>query len=193
MDNGFGLSAEEIEKLAMELVKHLRLNLTDTKNRKEWSERNFTALRSFTSIGQSIQCFPSPASDGKERIPEFLWDYIAYVQGKGILIAVESEYDNGYTESILGDFDKLLYVRSPIKLMICRVDEERVKSSDVCKRIFDYMNDCCSEFSPGEIFIIYCRKWSNADGSNGDIVYQLQVSGEPMHRGIGSERFKVVS
>jgi hypothetical protein len=191
MDKGFGLSAKEIEKLGMELVKHLRISLTDTTDRKEWSKRNFTALRSFTPIGHEIQCFPSPASDGKERKAEFLWDFIAYVQRKGILIAVESEWENGHIESIQGDFDKLLYVRSPIKLMICRVDENKVKSSVVCERIFKYMNDCCSEFSPGEMFILYCRKWSNADGSNGDIVYKLQVCGEPMHQGITTERFSL--
>jgi len=129
---------------------------------------------------------------GTDRKAEFLWDFIAYVQGRGILIAAESEFDNRNIASILGDFDKLLYVRSPIKLMICRVDEDNVHASVICEKAFAYMNECCSEFSPGELFIIYCRKWTNADGSNGDIVYQLQVNGEPMHRGITTERFERV-
>ena len=47
---------------------------------------------------------------------QFLWDFIAYQPGQGILLAAESEHDNKKRE-MAQDFEKLLYVRSPVKLI----------------------------------------------------------------------------
>jgi hypothetical protein len=188
MGNGLGLTAEKIRAIASDLVDHLRVELTDTSDRRGWTDKNIYALQSFNPEGFALECSPWSASDGSDARGEFLWDFTSNVKGTGLLIAVESEWRNEIDE-IRRDFKKLLYVRSPIKLMICRVDEKKVFGACICDELFKCMKDECSEFVPGELFIIYCRKWSNDDGSNGDIVFQLQIEGEPVHRCITAETF----
>jgi hypothetical protein len=193
MTNGFGLSASEINVLGTRLIDHLKLKLNSTENRKQWTKGNFDAIRTFDS-GQFItECFPSAkGSPGDAYRPQFLWDFIAYVQGAGILIAAESEWENKSTPEIMHDFEKLLYVRSPIKLMMCRVEEGKKAATELCDELFDYMQRTCTDFSPGELFIIYCLRERNLDGSSGDAAFTLQVDGEPVFRNFGNRKFELV-
>jgi hypothetical protein len=181
----FPRSAEEIRSLALRLVQHLRRELTDTRGRLEWTTRNLTALHSFPNEGYEVQHFPPPGSSNQKGA--FLWDYIAYQQGSGILIAAETEFDSK-AHKLKEDFDKLLYVRSPIKLFMFWLSKDEGTFEKVVAELAEYMASC-SEYSPGEIFVLYCRTWANADGSTGDFASWLQIAGEPCPRDATPKRF----
>jgi len=81
-----------------------------------WTCQNISLLEEFfRKLG--LACFFSGSPDG----PEFLWDFVGYIKERGILVAAESEFSAKH-DDIAYDFDKLLYGRSPLKLMICRID-----------------------------------------------------------------------
>lgn len=171
----FPRTAEANRELAFRLVQHLRSELSDTRGRLEWTTRNIAALHSFPSDGYDLQHFPPLGSSNQKGA--FLWDYVAYQQGSGILIAAETEYDSK-PHKLKEDFDKLLYVRSPIKLFLFWLNKHEDTYEQVVTDLAEYM-DSCSEYSPGEVFILYCRTWSNDDGSSGDFASWLQIAGEP--------------
>lgn len=194
MDEGLNLSAKEIASIGSDLIDHLRVELRDTAGRMDWTKRNLDALRAFKPKRFKVVCSPSGGTadevDGSRG--EFLTlDFIADVEHKGILIAAESEWHNTPARRIVEDFEKLIYIRSPIKVMLCRVNNT-VSSGDVIRSIFDSMKTICAEFSPGELYIVYCRKWSNGDSTNGDEVFCLQVGGEPANGSIKSKAFERV-
>ena len=72
-------------------------------------------------------------------------------------------------------FEKLLYVRSPLKLMICRASH----SSDAEKQA-NYIRDCVQEFmqntctwyTPGEVYLLYCVYWSGKNGDTRDYAFR---------------------
>jgi hypothetical protein len=177
--NGFSYSAEQIRALGQRLISHLTKTLENTKERSDWSDMMFDTLRAFRVPDVNLVCYPS-ARDEEEKRPEFLLDFIAYVQGKGILIAAESEWENGNL-GLRHDFEKLLYVRAPIKLFLCRIDGAKTRAEELINGLYVYMRQCCSEFSPGELYIVYCVKWKGPDGLRGDVVYEIQITGEPSH------------
>jgi len=181
----FPRTAEEIKALAFRLVQHLRRELSDTHGRLEWTTRNLAALHSFPSDGYEIQHFPSPGRSNQKGA--FLWDYIAYQQGSGILIAAETEYDSN-AHKLKEDFDKLLYVRSPVKLFMFWLSKNEDTFEKVVAELAEYMTSC-SEYSPGEIFILYCRTWTNTDGSTGDFASWLQIPGEPFLQDATAKQF----
>jgi hypothetical protein len=181
----FPRTAEEIRALALSLVNHLRSELRDTSGRSEWTTRNLAALHSFAYEGHDIQHFPP--TGGSNQKGAFLWDYIAYQQGSGILIAAETEYESKL-HKLKEDFDKLLYVRSPIKLFMFWLRKDEDNFDTVVAELAEYMTSC-SEYSPGEIFILYCRTWTNADGSSGDFASWLQIPGEPCAPDATTKRF----
>jgi hypothetical protein len=96
-------SALKIKELAEKLVKFLRGKIEDTHGRKEWSKRNLRLLREFPEFKGAVSC-PS------EGCSESLWDFVAFVKGRGILIAAESEWCRKPSD-IEYDFKKLLYAR----------------------------------------------------------------------------------
>jgi hypothetical protein len=83
---GFPNSAHDIKELAYELVKFLRCKIENTKTQIEWSDQNFRLLRKF-SKEHGAASFPDRETGEKE----FLWDFVGYIQGRGLLLAVESE------------------------------------------------------------------------------------------------------
>lgn len=174
--------------LGTRLVEHLKLNLPDTPRRSAWTEANLDVLASFPVFeSPEISCYP--AGEDKNRRSQFLFDFIAYSQAKGILLAAESEWLNENISDIKHDFEKLLYVRSPLKLMICRVSSDD-EADEICRELSAYMHECCAEFSPAELFIIYCVQWKGSKDQRGDISYALQVSGTPVHRSLTTEAFQ---
>lgn len=179
----FPNSAFEIKQSAERLVKFLRENIQDTAGRPEWSERNFNLLRKFTADYDAAN-FPSD----KEK--EFLWDFVAYINGRGILLAAESEW-NSEPHEIEKDFEKLLYVRSPLKLMLCRMSTEE-QAEGIRTRLSYFAARTCTEFSPAEVFILYCVWWTGEGKENRDRAYILQIAGEPCHVPMGSLGFQPV-
>ena len=186
----FPNSAQKIKTLALELVKSLRSETNNTHKQKEWSERNFRLLREF-SADHDAASFPSIDVKTKTRNKQFLWDFVGYVKKRGILIAAESEWNKKPSE-IEHDFEKLLYVRSPLKLMLCRMKTE--EDAELIRKGLEHVaKTACTEFSSGEVFIIYCVWWTENEGKNRDRAYMLQIAGEPNHQPIGSKRFLPVS
>ena len=150
---------------------------------------NFDGLRTFAEE-KGATSYPSsrnaPRSDFRAQ---FLWDYIAHT-ANGLLIVAESEFDQ-HAQGLRHDFEKLLYVRSPIKVMLTRVRSED-EAAEQAASLRIYMDDCCTEYSPGEVFILYAVWWAEPDGGkNRDIAYVLQVPGTPAHCGIGDASFVV--
>ena len=124
----------------------------------------------------------------EERKSQFLWDYIAH-RPEGILIAAESEFDQN-AKGLQHDFEKLLYVRSPIKLMVTRV-KSAAEAEQQRLDLRSYMDRCCTAYSPGEVFILYCVWWSEGE-INRDLAYLLQVPGEPCHRTVDGKSFEAL-
>ncbi len=184
----FPKTAVEVRRLALMLVNHLKSALTDTHGQKEWTTRNLEALRSFVGHKFQLKHFPETGFNQKGA---FLWDYIAYQQGSGILIAAESEYDSKLLK-LKEDFEKLLYVRCPIKVLIFWTKQNPDLYNGIVDQLQDYMMSCCSEYSPGEVFILYCRTWTNEDGSSGDHAWWMQVDGELGYRSLDGKAFEPV-
>jgi len=189
-------SAKDALAVADRLVEFLKSKIRDTHHRPEWTERNFDLLREFIeTLKIGAECYPSAKNVAPEqKAKQFLWDFIAYKPKKGILLTAESEHGND-KHSILEDFEKLLYVRSPVKLMMCRV-HDRINAEQQAFQIKDwtqkFMEQTCTWYSPGEVFVLYCVYWSGEGRDNRDFAFRLQVDGEFDYRGIVSEKFKAV-
>lgn len=187
-------SAKEALELSDRLVKFLKSGIRDTHHQGEWTQRNFALLRQFAQEIDA-ESYPS-AKDAptEQKAKEFLWDFIAYQPKKGIALAVESEHNN-HQHAILEDFEKLLYVRSPVKLMMCRVhdrvDAER-QAIQIKEWTQEFMEQTCTWYSPGEVFVLYCVWWSGQARDNRDFAFRLQIKGEFDYRSITSEKFESV-
>jgi hypothetical protein len=184
----FPNSAHDIETLAHKLVKFLQDKVENTETRTEWSKQNFRLLQEFSKDYEAV-CFPDKEAGEKE----FLWDFVGYIQGRGLLLAVESEWDKKISE-LKKDFEKLLYVRSPLKLMLCRMKTE-ADAEEIRSQLQAFAEDTCKEYSPAEVFIIYCVWWAKDEGEsrdNRDFAYMLQINGKPVHRPILNERFRLI-
>ena len=117
--NDLPQSSSAIRTLAEKLVCHLKDKFKNTQQGvDDWNERNKHVLDEFFCC-RDCQCNFTRSKAGRE----FLWDFTAYIPSKGMLLVGESERDPHY-ERIVEDFDKLLYSNAPIRLMICRIDEQ---------------------------------------------------------------------
>jgi hypothetical protein len=174
----FPKTAPEIKKLTEELFKFLKGKVKNTRTQAKWTCQNKKLLEEhFRNLG--LACFFSGSQDG----PEFLWDFVGYIKSRGILIAAESEWNNRES-SLKEDFEKLLYVRSPLKLFMCRLKSKDQKAADseaekLQQELKKFMEQTCTYYSRGETFIIYCVWWTLEGGENRDIAFILQVNGEP--------------
>jgi hypothetical protein len=86
------------------------------------------------------------------------FDYAAYKRGKGFVIFAESEFDNSTDENLQGDFEKLLYVRSMCKVMMCWVSNAG-EAIHIAEMLSDYANRVCDEFAPDEVYVLYFANW----------------------------------
>ena len=69
-----------------------------------------------------------------------------------------------------------------------------VKKKEKADEILSWVKKCmeapsnepaCTEFSPAEVFILYCTC-----SDKQDFVYELQIDGKPMHRAIKDEKLR---
>jgi hypothetical protein len=183
----FPKSSVEIRALAQELVAHLNCGIEDTQYREKWSAQNFDLLHRFAD---SKSC----ASYSLYRQYEYLWDFTAFIRGSEMLLVAESEWEPT-THEIAKDFAKLLYAKSPLKLMMCRIDrpqdtvEKATRTAEKVRLSLEkVVRDVCAYYSPGEAIILYCVWWAGGDGKNRDIAYILQMEGE-----LGDKHFERVS
>jgi hypothetical protein len=182
-------SRRECEELAECLLTTLRQR-GNTSGRRGWTDKNFALLRRFATM-QKAQSYPSSSgARARRRGKQFLWDFVAYIQGKGLLLAAESEHNNSKHE-IERDFEKLLYVRSPLKLMLCRVASE-AQANRIKGWLERFMRKTCAWYSPGEVMILYCVWWAERGGANRDFAYMLQLNGNLNYVPLTTEQFRQV-
>jgi hypothetical protein len=181
-----------IKELATELVHYLKGNIRNTKSPVDWTWQNFSLLDRFFGDRGCYQNFT-----GSGEGPEFLWDFTAYIPYQGMLLVAESEHDTKY-EEIAKDFDRLLYSNAPLKLMMCRIERDRntheanEEALRIQERLLENVRQNCTNYSGGDVIIVYCVWWALPDGKNRDFAYLLQIEGEPEHRGAKGKSFAPV-
>jgi hypothetical protein len=199
------MSSSECKEFALALVNFIQNYPRAPKGRPHWTRGNLKALHDFVESEYVQARFPNAVHylDRKYdfvrvRHGEFMkFDYSAYVPGvvasgetivgKGFLIFAESEY-NKSTTSIEPDFEKLLYVRAPCKVMICW--PKHVKDADeIVDRLSKYADDNCNQFAPGEVYVLYFSNW----GSNmEEAAYYWQAPGNPSEQCVLPFRFEPI-
>jgi len=189
----FPNSAHEIRQLALKLVEFLKQNVEYAPTRQEWTCQNYRLLRKFFGKGKDglgLDCLPNDTEG------EFLWDFVVYVKERGILLVAESEWDNKERDDIFPelekDFEKLLYARSPLKLLMCW-NKNPEQAERIRARLQADIEGICTYYSPGEVFIVYCTWRDEGNGKKEDIPYILQMNGEPKYQPTAGERFEIAT
>jgi hypothetical protein len=180
--------------LATELVYHLKRQIKNTQPpATNWTCQNISLLDGFFR-GPVCDCNFTTSAAG----PEFLWDFTAYIRDKGMLLVAESEHDTRH-EKIAEDFDKLLYSNAPLKLMMCRIDTKCTtqeaadeEAQHIRDKLSEHVQRNCTNYSGGDVIIVYCVWWALEDGKNRDFAYILQIDGEPNYRSAAEKRFERV-
>jgi len=131
-------------------------------------------------LGSETSCYYHGHPDGKG---EFLFDFTAFRGDTGMVIAGESEqytYSQPQKESLMHDFEKLLYVYAPIRVLICKSKDQAV-SSELIEELTQYGHRCCRSFNPGAVFLIHFRLWFWQNGSEKKSSYSYiwQSAGKP--------------
>jgi hypothetical protein len=88
---------------------------------------------------------------GAEKHEEWLLDVVWFSVQRGIQLAVESEW--GKVEQVLDDFEKLMCVKSPLKLMLFSSSETGLSGSIVVGRLEEYLTDF-EQNVKGEIYLL---------------------------------------
>jgi hypothetical protein len=165
-------SRAEIRKAAEDLIESLA-DLKDASG-TTWTQENFRRLDEFAlRINPSLESYYRRHGEKKE----FLWDFIASSIDTGIIIAAESEQavanENEVTD-LKHDFEKLLYVYSPIRVLITKA-KDAAHARKLSEVLAAYAHSCCLCFNPGSVFILHIGLWHGA----GNVSYIWQSSGEP--------------
>jgi hypothetical protein len=171
----FEHSSANYLKTAGDLISHIRKQLGSPGERKEWTEENLDALRTFSIKGEQMSWFPEKDTSKRSGLKgQFLWDYMGCTNDDVIIIA-ESEWLSSSGE-LKHDFEKLLYTRCPIKVMLCgRWNRDGRVIAD---ELMIYAKECSTNFAPGEVFILFCVGWKEDGTIRNDQVFQWQVPGE---------------
>lgn len=165
-------SSAEIRKCAEELIAYLR-DLQDARG-KDWTDENFRCLEKFAQSKNSD--LKSYYRKRGER-SEFLWDFIASGLEVGIFLAAESEQAAHTNADVVGlrhDFEKLLYVYSPIRILITKAKDEH-RAQELADDLAAYAQGCCLTFNPGASFILHFGLYNGA----GTVSFRWQSAGEP--------------
>ena len=119
---------------------------------------------------------------------EFLWDFIASQKDSGILVVAESEQQSGNANELRGlkhDFEKLLYVFAPIRILICKHRKPEAAQT-LLKELQDYSGECCVAFNPGAVFLVHFGWWNDLGSES----YIWQCEGEPTKVKMVTMKFK---
>ena len=172
------MSAAECLEFALRLVASIGSFPRDPKERPDWTEGNLEALYAFVESDYVKSRFPDPVhylarkhDFPARKIGEYLsFDYSVYVPsarsfetspaGRGFLIFAESEFHKSL-DGIKADFEKLLYVRAPCKVMMCWASQPS-RATVIAKELSDYAHSNCNQFSPGEVYVLYFSNWGTA-------------------------------
>jgi hypothetical protein len=173
-----------ILKTAKLLASKLQLERSDLDGAR-WTAKNFNLLRVFCQqqwgINPKTDCFHKKRKGHPSDLNEFLWDFIATTKERGILLAAESEQKSHTKRDQTGlnhDFEKLLYVFAPIRLLI--VKGKAKDESDIVAGLQRYIGGCCQNFNPGSVFLIHYRCWTTKDDPQvKSSTYYWQADGKP--------------
>ena len=165
-------TSRELLLYANELIDRLR-PLEDDRG-ADFTERNFKLLELFAAEkNPKLKSYYRTKSNSKE----FLWDFIAWSPNDGIFLACESEqavHTNSEVENLKHDFEKLLYVYAPIRLLMTKA-KDRGHAETLVESLRSYAKGCCLTFNPGAVFIIHFCLYHNG----GNVFYIWQSEGEP--------------
>jgi hypothetical protein len=179
-------SSIDIRNCAEELIADLQ-DLQDAHG-KDWTDENFRRLKAFVEKRDpTLECYYRKQGERKE----FLWDFIASGLEEGIVLVAESEQEVHTAKHIVAlkhDFEKLLYVYAPIRLLITKA-KDRQDAQKLADELTAYAQGCCLTFNPGASFILHFGFYYGA----GNVSYHWQSAGEP--KALKKEKmcFKVVN
>ena len=98
--------------------------LVKTERLAEWTEVTKQVLCKLGRRQKDITVYPS-TDRGHKKLSEWLLDVVWYSHSKGgIQLAVESELGNG--NAVLDDFERLMCVKAPLKLLLSGLGESRM-------------------------------------------------------------------
>jgi hypothetical protein len=170
----FEHSSRNYRNTADKLIAHIKAEIEESEGRTEWTRVNLKTLRSFPIDGLKLSWYPAPDDSKRSRMKgQFLWDHMSCTDDDVILIA-ESEWNKDLIE-LKHDFEKLLYTRCPIKLMMCGGWSD---SAEIADALGTYAKDNCHNFGPGEVFVLFCVGWVEGGKRVHDDVFRWQVPGE---------------
>ncbi len=156
----------------MELVASLQ-DLQDARG-PGWTDENFRRLKAFAqSRNPNLKSYYRKQGEKSE----FLWDFIASGPHVGIFLAAESEQAVHTAPDIVAlkhDFEKLLYVYSPIRILITKAKDQG-HAETLAGELAEYAQGCCLVFNPGASFILHFGLYNGA----GNVSYHWQSAGEP--------------
>jgi len=129
----FDMSASDCREFARSVVNHIENFEGSPESATQWTARNLGALRTFSKFHypDCVTYLAGKHDPSEDQKGEYLFfDFLAYVPKRGFLIAAETEFVNKTIESLQSDFEKLLYLHAPCKIMMCRAsslaDAERI-------------------------------------------------------------------
>jgi hypothetical protein len=114
----------------IDLLKLLRVAVSEipaivkSERRADWNEATKQVLCRLGKRQKDITVYASTHL-GNEKLSEWLLDIVWYSTSKGgIQLAVESELGRG--DDVLDDFERLMCVKSPLKLLLSGLGESRM-------------------------------------------------------------------
>jgi len=177
-------SSKEILITAKSLISHLVSNRFESEG-KEWTDHNFSRLRSFFKAETEVSFYHRPRTGMTEESKEFMWDFLAIQSNGGILLAAESEQAQRQSKGLEHDFEKLLYVFAPLRILISKAATIE-EAQQLASSLGEYAKGCCLHFNPGSVFILLFDLWGRDAGS---VAYYWQSGGDPSKLELEEIRF----
>lgn len=142
----FGQLPEDLDKIVKEIKTEVRQLVKD--GRPDWTKQIKEALRKHGNA-KGYYVYPDPKKGNREWMLDLIW---LDKKTGAIRLAVESEMGN--EDEVLNDFQKLLCIKAPLKIMIYYVYKKPfVEKFADCFRDFDqHVNGehyLLIEFAPG--------------------------------------------
>jgi hypothetical protein len=122
--------------------------------RKRWTKAVKNVFRTEgLALGRETIDFYGTHQGEEKNYREWLLDAILYVEGRGVLVAVESEFERN-VQGIIYDFWKLLSIKAPLKILII---DSRKQGTRYFRRLFEVINAYARGFEqhlPREIYYL---------------------------------------
>jgi hypothetical protein len=166
-------SSAKILDYSNRLISHLSDRRLESRG-KVWTDHNFSRLRSLFETNPDVVCYHRPRAGTDDKTSEFMWDFLAIQSNGGILLAAESEQNHLDAAGLKHDFEKLLYVFAPVRLLVAKARTKQ-EAASLALSLAEYAKGSCLHFNPGSAFILHFDLWNHA----GSVSYLWQSKGEP--------------